>query len=282
MKNLLLPVFEDIECDSQLAVAWDIARTVKGHIAAVFIRPEPISAFKSLPPVIASAGVSAEEIEKEGLNAERNVRKHFDDWCKSKQICRERNDLIDSMVATWTHHVGQMENLIVRFGRVSDLIILNKPDSYEPRTGRAVDAAVFETGRPTLVVPRYAPEGILNHVLVAWNGSLEAARAVAGALTLLRKAERVSVLSIPEEDREEVSDLDVIAALKWHGVNATSLDIRGIATSVGAALLETADNQAVSLLVMGAYTHGRVREMLLGGVTRLVMRNATLPVLMAH
>lgn len=282
MKNLLLPVFEDIEFDSQLAVAWDIARAIKGHVDAVFIRPEPISAFKSLPPVIAAAGVSADEIEREGLNAEVGARRCFDAWCKGKEICRERNALVDSVAGTWSHHVGDLESLIVRLGRVSDLIILNRPDPYEPRSERALDAAVFETGRPTLVVPRYAPGGILNHVLIAWNGSLEAARAIAGALPLLLRAKRVSVLSVPEEDRDDVSDLELITALKWHGINALSLDIRVIATSVGAELLESAANQAVTLLVMGAYTHSRVREMLLGGVTRLVMRNATLPVLMAH
>jgi len=282
MKNLLLPVFDDIEFDSQLAAAWDIARAVKGHIDAVFIRPDPISAFKSLPPLIVSAGVTAEEIEKEGLNAEIAARSRFDAWCKSKEICRERNDLVDSVVATWSHHVGDLESLIARLGRVADVIILNRPDPYEPRTGSAFNTAVFETGHPTLMVPRYAPEGILSHVLVAWNGSLEAARAVAGALPLLRKAKRVSVLSVPEEGREGVSDLDLIAALKWHGVNALSLDISSITASVGAELLQSAASQAVTLLVMGAYTHSRVREMLLGGATRLVMRNATLPVLMAH
>jgi nucleotide-binding universal stress UspA family protein len=282
MKNLLLPVFEGIEFDSQLAAAWEIARAVKGHIDAVFIRPDPINAFKSLPPVIASAVISADEIEKEGLNAEIASRKHFDGWCKSKEICRERSDLVDRMAATWSHHVGDLESLIVRLGRVSDLIILNGPDPYELRTGRALNTAVFETGRPTLMLPRHAPEGILNHALVAWNGSLEVARAVAGALPLLLKAKRVSVLSVPEEDREDVSDQELITALSWHGVNALSLDIRVIATSVGAELLESAASQAVTLLVMGAYTHSRIREMLLGGVTRMVMRNATLPVLMAH
>jgi hypothetical protein len=100
MKNLLLPVFEGIEFDSQLAAAWEIARAVKGHIDVVFIRPDPINAFKSLLPVTASAGVSADVIEKEGLNAEIAARKHFDGWCKSKEICRERNDLVDRMVAT--------------------------------------------------------------------------------------------------------------------------------------------------------------------------------------
>jgi nucleotide-binding universal stress UspA family protein len=282
IRSLLIPAFEGIEFDDQLTVALDMAHIVNGHIDVAFIRPDPETAFASLPPVIAAAGVTAAEIDQEGLKAEAAARALFDAWCKKKEISRERNDLVEAIVATWSHRIGRLEDLILRLGRLSDLIIVNRPDSYELRTARAFDTAVFETGRPTLMLPRYFPASVLDHIVVAWNGSLEVTRAVAGAMPLLRKAKRVSVFSSPEQDELVDVDLDLIGALSWHGVKAVSLHTDLAVNSVGAELLHVAANQAATLLIMGAYTHSRVREMLLGGVTRHILRNATLPVLMAH
>jgi nucleotide-binding universal stress UspA family protein len=159
---------------------------------------------------------------------------------------------------------------------------VNKPDSYGSRTERAFDTAVFKTGRPTLVVPRYVPAGILDYPIVAWNGSLEAARVVAGAMPLLRKAKRVSVSSALEEGESTEPDLDLIDWLKWHSINVALIRPRTVASSIGAELLKNATDQSATLLVMGAYTHRRLRQMLLPGVTRHVLRHCTLPVLMAH
>jgi nucleotide-binding universal stress UspA family protein len=195
---------------------------------------------------------------------------------------RRADDLVATIVATWSERVGALESTIARVGRLSDLIIVNRPDSYESRTGRAFDTAVFETGRPTLVLPRYVPAGILNHIVIAWNGSLEAARVVAGAMSLLRKAKRVSVFSSLEEDDDADPDLDLIGPLKWHGINAALLEPTGGEASIGAELLKVAGNQSATMVAMGAYTHSRVRQMLLGGATHHILRNGTLPVLMAH
>jgi hypothetical protein len=278
MRNLLLPVFEGVEFDNQLSVALEIARAFKSHIDAVFLRPEPQS---TLPPVMAAAGVTAEEIEREGRKAEASAHARFDAWCRENQVTGQRNNLVE-MVATWSERIGPLENAIARRGRLSDLIVVNKPEFYGSRTERAFDTAVFETGRPTLVLPGSVPAGILNHLVVAWNGSLEAARVVAGAMPLLQKAKRVSVFSALDEGESVEPDLDLIDWLKWHGMNAVRLRPGTLASSIGAELLKTAAHQSATLVVMGAYTHRRLHQMLLGGVTRHVLRHGTLPVLMAH
>ena len=279
MRNLLLPIFEGIEFDNQLSVALDIARAFKSHIDAVFLRPEPQS---TLPPVMAAAGVTAAEIEREGRKAEAFAHAHFDAWCRENRVAGQRDD-VGAMVATWSERIGPLESAIARRGRLSDLIIVNKPDFYGSRTERAFDTAVFETGRPTLVLPTHVPAAILDHLVVAWNGSLEAARAVAGAMPLFHKAKRVSVFSALEEGESTEPDLELIDWLEWHGINAVLLRPGSVASSIGAELLETAAHQSATLVVMGAYTHRRLRQMLLpGGVTRHVLRHGTLPVLMAH
>jgi Universal stress protein family len=282
MRNLLIPIFEGIEFDNQLSVALDIAHPFKSHINAVFIRPDPESAFANLPSVIAAAGMTAAEIDREGRKSEASAHSYFDVGCKEKRIGQgQRNDLVATIVATWSERIGPLESIIARLGRLSDLIIVNRP-AYESCTGRAFDTAVFETGRPTLVLPRYVPAGILNHIVIAWNGSLEAARAVAGAMPLLHKAKQISVFSALEEDADADPDLDLIGPLKWHRINAALLRPTGGEVSIGAELLKVAGNQSATMVVMGAYTHSRVRQMLLGGVTRHILRNGTLPVLMAH
>jgi nucleotide-binding universal stress UspA family protein len=278
MRNLLLPVFEGIEFDNQLSVALDIAHAFKSHIDVMYLRPEPQS---TLPPVMVAAGVSAAEIEQEGRKAEASAHAHFDAWRRENGVAEQRKDLVE-LVATWSERIAPLESAIARRGRLSDLIVVNKPDSYGSRTERALNTAVFETGRPTLVVPRYVPAGILDYPIVAWNGSLEAARVVAGAMPLLHKAKRVSIFSALEEGESTDPDLDLIDWLKWHSIDAVLIRPSTVASSIGAELLKTAAHQSATLLVMGAYTHRRLRQMLLPGVTRHVLRRSTLPVLMAH
>jgi len=121
-------------------------------------------------------------------------------------------------------------------------------------------------------------------VLVAWNGSREATRAVHDALPLLRRAEKVTVLSIdPDEDAEpRLPGADVSLHLARHGVTAQAATIAGTDVAVGDLLLSYAADHDIDLIVMGAYGHTRLREVVLGGATRTLLRHMTVPVLMSH
>jgi nucleotide-binding universal stress UspA family protein len=193
-----------------------------------------------------------------------------------------------SVFARWSERTGLPEQIIVRKGRLSDLIVLTYPDPVGT-LDRALDAALFETGRPVLIVPEHAPKSLLGHVVVAWNGSLEATRAIVGVMPLLYEAERVTVLTTPGlMDRAFVNDkanedMDLARALIWHGIRAGHFQLSADESSVGAALLQAAKDQGATLLVMGAYTHSRVTAAFLGGVTGHVLRNPpAIPVMMAH
>ena len=145
-------------------------------------------------------------------------------------------------------------------------------------------AALFGSGRPVFVVP-YIHQGParLDHAMVAWDGGLVAARALAGALPLLTRARRVEVVTLapPDEAVEELPGFNITRHLARHGVNA---QLRQLAPSddVGSALLSHAAQSGADYLVMGAYGHSRLREFVLGGATRSVLAAMTLPVLMAH
>lgn len=112
------------------------------------------------------------------------------------------------------------------------------------------------------MLPTLVPAAILDRLVVAWNGSLEAARAVAGAMPLFHKAKRVPVFSALEEGESTEPDLELIDWLEWHGINAVLLRPGSVASSIGAELLKTAAHQSATLVVMGAYTHRRLRQML--------------------
>lgn len=193
------------------------------------------------------------------------------------------NGRLDTTFATWTELSGEVEPLLTLAGRVNDLVIVDRPDPKVPFTGRALDTALFSVGRPTLMIGDTVPFDLLDHIVIAWNGSLEATRLIGQSIALLHEATRVTVVHARTERFDETRAADLCGYLQWHGVVAEAVTLpvhEGI--SVGEAILAEAKRQGASMLALGAYTHSRVREFLLGGVTRHMVEHARIPVLMAH
>ena len=172
--------------------------------------------------------------------------------------------------------------------RYADLLVLGQAAAPAEGGGSVLpdlpDYVLLNCGRPVLLVPRSGRfPTVGKQVLVAWNGSTEAARAVTAALPLLRGAERVTlaVLGDSAGTLGESPGADIALYLARHGVNVEVLR-RPAAADPGAALLSLAAELGVDLLVMGAYGHSRFREMMLGGATRTVLAASPIPVLMAH
>lgn len=178
---------------------------------------------------------------------------------------------------------------LARLGRFADLVVVSQDDPDEALSETVVripEYVAFTCARPVLVVP-CAPvlPGPLRHVLAAWNGSKEAAAALQAALPLLRRAARVSVVAFRAPGDTELGEpqhqADLAAFLARHDVQARIMAVeRGL--DGGQALLGLAAQEGCDLLVMGCYGHSQFRELFLGGVTRYVLQNARLPVLMAH
>ena len=283
IRNILVPICPDVEFDHQLDVALSLARRMEAHVNAVYIRPDPVVTLASIPEVAIAAGATVELIEREEQGAEAAARAKFESWRALHGLsCGIVDQSLRTPFACWSEQMGSIEAAVVRCGRLSDLIVLNRPDPYEAATERAFDAAVFDTGRPTILLPAEIPNNPLRHVIVAWNGSLEATRAVAGAMSLLHEAERISVFTAPRHAEDSPNGLDLVGFLTWHGILAGSFTPRADEASVGASLLRVADDCRATLLVMGGYTHSRVRQLFLGGVTSHVLRHAKVPVLMMH
>ena len=173
--------------------------------------------------------------------------------------------------------------------RYADLAVLGQVDPNHPAYagGHLPEEVVLASGRPLLVVPQdWAPGPLGERVLIAWDASREAARALSDALPILEQAASVLVVSVNPKSTPlghgEVPGADIAVHLARHGVEVEVRSIELEQIEVGEALLSFAADGARDLLVMGAYAHSRLRELVLGGVTRTVLARMTLPVLMAH
>jgi nucleotide-binding universal stress UspA family protein len=146
----------------------------------------------------------------------------------------------------------------------------------------ALHAVLFDSGRPVLIAPREAPATIGSRVCVAWNGSAESAAAVAAALPWLHRAEAVRVLYADEYQRRGPGVDGILSYLRWHEIEAEKVLFKPATKEVGAGLLGAVRDFGADLLTMGAYSHSRLRQLILGGVTRHVLENADVPVLMCR
>ena len=179
---------------------------------------------------------------------------------------------------------------LVRHARCSDLTILTQAEPSAPNyfaTKDLVESVILHSARPTLLLP-YAGrfESIANRVLVAWNDSREAARALSDALPLLQKASRVEVTTWNEapaaDDKALRVQLDALQKwLMWHGVSAT-VRVDRAGPGIAETILSRAADSNADLIVMGAYGHSRWSELVLGGATRGLLASMTVPVLMSH
>ncbi len=149
------------------------------------------------------------------------------------------------------------------------------------------DHLALSSGRPVLVIPTGGASGVIGeNVVVAWNAKREAVRAVSDAMPLLESAKRVSVVTI-NSDADDPENAGIPAAdiglhLARHGIETQTKSLYGAPAAIGELLLDTAHGEGADLLVMGAYGHARLREILLGGVTAHVLTNTYIATLLAH
>lgn len=166
-----------------------------------------------------------------------------------------------------------------------DVVVLgNDPDGVDllPLDGSLLEAALLMARRPAMLVPKPAYDMVPSQVIIAWSGSIEGAQAVKSSLPVLSQADNVYVLRIGESDCPEAHDRMLLDYLRLHGIPAELRVVERSQHSTGTSLLSAATDLQADLLVMGGYTHGPLRQSILGGVTRHVLKHAPVPVLMAH
>ena len=277
--SILVPLDSQPECVTRTQVVLALAKTLGSHVTGVApTEVLDLRATLNLAANVASLPILGHDVLLEDAT---RAALAFDVACEIAGISA-RKAVVDE---------GDMSLALNSRGRVNDLLVVTQCDP-RARTGQAfgnpqIEAAILASARPVLILPyANAARTLGQDVLVAWDDSHAAARAVADALPLLRRARSVQVLrfnGIAPEDEGGLSD-DLGSVAEWlarHGVSATTRD-EPATIKVSEALLSRAADQGADLIVMGAFGHARWRERILGGTTRDVLGSMTVPVLMSH
>jgi nucleotide-binding universal stress UspA family protein len=183
----------------------------------------------------------------------------------------------------WLDETPDGDDFVGSYGRVFDLIVLGGPGSGRqgPRM-MTIESALFESGRPVLLAPPVAPRTIGENILIAWNCSMEQARATALAMPLLRKAGRVVICTVEGATVPGPPGEQIARYLQRNDVPAESIVVAAGQRRPGEVIMAKAEALGCDLVVKGAYTQSRLRQMIFGGATQHILTHATLPVLLAH
>jgi len=285
-RKLLLPLSDTACGHVALSLGVQLAMSWRAHLAAMIVRVDAAS----VAP-LAGEGLSGAMIEdmmaateRESAGRAQGLEGLFLAAAKAAGITvRDPDGPADEATAMLSTVTGRDEEVIPGLARLSDLTILPHPlQEEDPGAGGCLHAVLFESRRPVLIAPRKQVSAIGRRCAVAWNGTSEASAAIWAMLPWLRQAEAVRVLHAPEYQRRGPGAAEALAYLRLHGVRADTFEFAPINRDVGAGLLAAAAAYRADLVGMGAYSHSRLRQLILGGVTRHVLGHADMPVLMAH
>jgi nucleotide-binding universal stress UspA family protein len=277
MKAILVPV-EQHTGPAVFHTALTVARTFDGYI-------EGIAAGPSVPDVIITEVGTLPILNPDNRREmAQTARQRFEAWMDTHSV-PPRSGEPHGLCFGWHGDELVDDDALGCRGRAFDLTVIGRPGSGrdEPRMA-TVEAALFDSGRPVLLVPPSAPEAATlgETIVVSWNGSSETARAVSFAMPFLVRARRVVVLTVKGALVEGPSGEQIAATLRLHGVAATALTHEDERRSPGATILAQARELGADLLVKGAYTQSRIRQLIFGGPTQHILEHTELPVLMAH
>ena len=286
IRTILVPLAGSDDMKPVMELGLTIGRDLGAHVNVLHVRSDP----KDTIPLLGE-GMSVSMIEdmiqiteKEGSDRAAQGRQVFDELVGqlSLEVATEPGG--SGPTAAWSEEIGRDDEVTARRGRLSDLIALGRPTkTSDVSSTLTLNAALFDSGRPVLVAPP-GGEGhnFSNHIGISWNGSAQSARAVGSALGLIAGAGKVTVLTAASDQTSAARGPELAAYLGWHGIQPEARTFTANGQSIGAALLADCVESGVEMLVMGAYTHSRMRQLILGGVTRHVLEEATIPLFMAH
>jgi nucleotide-binding universal stress UspA family protein len=187
--------------------------------------------------------------------------------------------------STWRVIHGYPNFVAAVVSRYADLVIAGQSPTKAPQN-KIVDPGevVSTSGRPMFIVPqKFKPKGYTGHAILGWNGSREAARAISDAMMILGSESKVTVVYMgPKSSMPESFGFDIAEHLQRHGIQVDQIELEAKAADTGMDLIDYANSVEADLIVMGAYTHSRLREEVFGGATRTVLKNMTTPVFLSH
>ncbi|MGB7003474.1 MAG: universal stress protein [Pseudolabrys sp.] len=279
MKTILVPMENHDDMQSALETALLLGRRCNSYIEGFTLR-------WSINEVMVGdvmGGVSLETYRDDIAEEAKKAKQIFETFMQKHDVPRAA-ETTESLSFGWLDDAAEGEGFIGSYGRVFDVIVMKRRDARSgPIHDRAIESGLFESGRPILLAPPSPPQQIATNVLIAWNCSTEQARAIALAMPLLQKADRITILTViggtgvPGPSAEQL-----IRYLHRNGIIAKPMRVELDGRNTGEAILATAQSLGCDLLIKGAYTQSRLRQWIFGGATQHVLGNAALPVLLAN
>jgi len=279
MKTILVPMENYDVMRSALETALLLARRCNSYMEGFALRWQ-IGDFSGVDMM---GDLPLERYTQNIAEETKKARQIFESFMQKHHVPRS-TAATKALSFGWLDNAPEGQNFVGSYGRVFDVIVMNRPDSHT--TGlyqRAIESGLFESGRPILLAPPSPPRQIATNVVIAWNCSTEQARATALAMPLLQKADQVTVLTVIGGTAVSgPSDEQLIRYLQRNGIVAESMRVELDGRYTGEAILATAQSLGCDLLIKGAYTQSRLRQMIFGGATQHVLEKAAMPVLLAN
>src|SRR4051794_29640223 len=278
MKSLLVPVEEHAFVGPTIETAILLGRQFGSYIEGVPVSPS-VSAFITAEASFVNTSLLSPEALREKAEA---CRSQFETLMLARGISRTAT--ANSGLCFGWHQGDPLEDDATgAYGRSFDITVVGRPGNelYQPRAA-TIEAALFESGRPILIAPPAAPQMLGERIGIAWNRSIETARAVAFAMPLLAAAREITIIEIDGWGEAGPSGREFAHSLRRHGLNVKTRTFADARRSSGGAILVAASALECDLLIKGAYTQSRLRQMIFGGATSHILANTTLPVFMAH
>jgi len=280
-RTILAPQLGDAADAAALEAAWPLASRFHAHVRGLHIRwPVEIPVGGMMEPAMITPGL-VDELERGAAQRAAAARQRFDDW-RTRHGIQEATVPAGSDMTTceWVDREGAIESEIAREARLTDIVVLGRSARAPDHAADvALEGALFHSGRPAIVVPGTPATGF-ETVLVAWNDSAQAARAVSAAAPLIGAAHKLVVFVGAEHARQGEAG-GLVQWLGWRRYVAPTV-VQSDSGDPADHLLAAAQTNGAGLIVMGAYTHSRLRHLVFGGVTTSLLRHSQVPLFMAH
>lgn len=274
MRVILVPVADRPECARALGTAFDIGKRVGASVSGCHMRPHRYSDVTLSPAFVEAAW--RKRSNRKSPAAAKALYQAIAEKNGYELIRRARS----MPGALWAERVGSPEILMGILGPVADLVVVSRPAGPGTVADMFLHAALLESSCPVLILPARTRRKIGSRILIAWNQSSEAARAVSASLPLLRRADEVTIVTCGPENRPGPKASQLSSYLAHWGVRSERITKPG--RRIEPELLAAYKDRNADLLVAGAYSRSRWRELVFGGTTEFLLRTARVPVLTLH
>ncbi|MGZ5089609.1 MAG: universal stress protein [Burkholderiales bacterium] len=280
MKTVLLPFYDDDVAQHAFELATKLVRQSNGYLEGLFVmrRPEILDADSDMLPESYFT-----QLAEECRRVADRARVRFEASAANQGIALGLVSASGGPTAAWREIEGMEDQVVGSHGRLFDIIVVGRNFGHPWLNWRVlVESALFESGRPVMLAPENPSPNFGENVVIAWNSSTETVRTVAFSMPLLARARSVTVLSVegwgvPGPDGKELA-----AYLARAGVRATARTTDHAGRSAGQTILDECARSGADLLIKGAYTQSRLRQLIFGGATRHIIAHAPLPVVLAN